>query len=429
MKHRPFRLTVTALLWLAVAAAVSAQNAATEATAIQVREEIAEELLIDVGVQLFDPGLSLHDPSDWEKKRIFPEVRKSEARYLPVHLMETLQATGQWGAVRVVPSTVESFDLTVGGQIVESSGKELVLDIRAVDVTGNTWLERRYKDKVEPEIYQSEGDQPLAEPFQELYNRIANDLLEARRKLSDEELLRLRRVAQLKFAANLAPYVFADYLGSDRKGRTTVERLPADGDPMIERVQRIRDRDDLFVDTLTEHYSHFAAEMTEAYDSWRMFSYEEQMALEKLRRKARTRKILGVASIIGGILIGSEMDQGGGAISDIGIFGGVIAIQSGIAKSQEAQFHAEALNELAASFDSEIEPLLIDVEGQTLKLQGSLETQYTTWRQLLRDLFVSETGVPVDPNSGAVTAALPAPADEAAAAEPDAAPGEPVEEY
>ena len=54
--------------------------------------------------------------------------------------------------------------------------------------------------------------------------------------------------------------------------------------------------------------------------------------------------------------------------------------------------------------DSEVTPLLIDVEGEVMRLSGSVETQYATWRNLLRQIFASETGLPVDPNSGTVEA-------------------------
>jgi hypothetical protein len=64
----------------------------------------------------------------------------------------------------------------------------------------------------------------------------------------------------------------------------------------------------------------------------------------------------------------------------------------------------EALRELAGSFDSEVAPILIDVEGEVLRLTGSVETQYTTWRQLLRQIFAAETGLPLDPNEAPIPA-------------------------
>ena len=34
---------------------------------------------------------------------IYPDVRKAESRYMPVLLRDTIESTGQWGQVRVLP--------------------------------------------------------------------------------------------------------------------------------------------------------------------------------------------------------------------------------------------------------------------------------------------------------------------------------------
>ena len=69
--------------------------------------------------------------------------------------------------------------------------------------------------------------------------------------------------------------------------------------------------------------------------------------------------------------------------------------------------HRQALNELAESFDSEASELLVDVEGEVIRLKGSVETQYGTWRQMLRQIFATEMGLPVDPNEPPVPAGRP----------------------
>ena len=48
---------------------------------------------------------------------------------------------------------------------------------------------------------------------------------------------------------------------------------------------------------------------------------------------------------------------------------------------------------------------MIEVRGQTLRLTGTAETQYQEWQRLMRDIWATETGLPVDPNlPGAETA-------------------------
>ncbi len=369
--------------------------------AIQATGEIPEDALLDVGIQILDPGIPPGDSYTLEEDGIYEDIRKSESRYIPVELMNTLQATGNWGAVRVVPAGTDSVDLVVSGRIDHSSGRKLVLDLRAVDATGRKWLEKRYKHVADPRAYKDEALD--REPFQDVFNQIANDLLAARDKLEVDELRRVRTIAHLRFAADLAPIAYSDYLGRDRKGRVVAEKLPAAGDPIMERVAQVRERDYLFVDTLTEYYANFHAQMSEPYDNWRSFSYDEEVARRKQKRIALLQTIAGAAGILGGIVLEGD-DEASSAAKQAAIIGGSVAVQMGINKFQEVKLHVEALRELASSFDSEVAPLLIEVEGQTLRLTGSIEAQYATWRQLMRDFFIAETGLLIDPDTGAPAA-------------------------
>ena len=271
--------------------------------AIQAKVEVPEDTLLDVSVRTFDTGLAAENasataPIPEEKEGVYPEVRKSESRYLPVRLAETMQSTGNWGAVRVVPRNVDSAEILVTGKIIESTGKDLVLEIQVQDASGAVWFEKKYKEVADLRAYQS-GEIDAGDPFQHVYNQIANDILAERRKLSEAELREIRKIAELRFAADLAPDPFENYLEKNRKGEYEVSRLPAEGDPMVERIARIRERDYMLIDTLNEQYAGFYSQMERPYSDWRAFSYEEQVALEELRRQARMRKIVGAVAIIG----------------------------------------------------------------------------------------------------------------------------------
>jgi hypothetical protein len=153
----------------------------------------------------------------------------------------------------------------------------------------------------------------------------------------------------------------------------------------------------MFVDVLNQHYAYFSHEMEDPYDSWRKFSYEELLALEEVRRKARTQKILGAIAVLGAILV-SPSSSAEAAIRDIALLGGMAAVQAGFSTSKEAKIHKAALEELAASFDAEVEPMVVEVEGHTVRLTGSVEEQYVAWRRLLREIYGAETGLLTDPN-------------------------------
>jgi hypothetical protein len=353
-------------------------------------EEIPEELLLDVGIRIFDPGLPEKDESAKEGKAVFPDVRKSEARFIPFHLKGVLESTGQWGAVRVVPKAAGTADVLVTGQILKSTGLILTLNVRVVDARGRVWRDTNYKEEAESLAYADETLETI-DPYENLYNLIANDLLKSRNKLKEKEIREIREISRMSFAADLAPDVFGDYLSINKKGKVKILRLPAEDDPMMARVDMIRERDHMFIDTLNEYYADFYLRMDDPYDDWRGISFDEQVALRKIRREARMQKILGGLLLVGaaaapGSSTGARAARSAAAVS------GAVVLQDGIQTGKEAKIHVEALKELAASFDAEMDPLLVEVEGRILRLSGSAEAQYAEWRRLLSQIFAVETG-------------------------------------
>lgn len=369
--------------------------------AIQAKGQVAEERLLDLGIEIFDPGADEDDRQKLSRRGLSPELRRSEARFVSYHLKKTLEGTGNWGAVRVVPGAGEGLDLVVTGRLLESTGKRLAVDVEARDATGRSWLRKRYRGEAFTAAYRKEL--VAQEAFQEVYNRIANDLLRTRDELEGVDLALVRRVALLRFAAQLQPQAFVSYLKTSPDGEFELLRFPAPADPMMARVASIRERDQMFVDTLNEHYLSFYEQMSGPYGDWRRNSYEEQDALDKIARESLLKKVLGGAAI----LVASMMrpnSQGAAVAQDAAIMGGMIALNSGFQQSQEKGVHSAALKELAVSFDADVAPLLVEVEGQQLRLTGSAEAQFVAWREMLRQMFALETGLPTDPNAVVVTA-------------------------
>jgi hypothetical protein len=358
--------------------------------------EVPEGRLVDVAIDLFSPGVSDAPASPMLQQGIRSAVRKSEARYLPIHLRNTLQSTGLWGAVRVVPGGASWAELQVQGKIEKSNGKDLQVEVLARDAAGRVWLERTYKQSADTSAYAK--DRPLdgRDPFQALYNRVANDLARERDRRKPKELAAAREVATLRFAAEMSPDPYAAFLETDGKGRSKVVRLPAEGDPMLLRIGAVRERDHMFVDTLNEYYNDFYARMDRPYDDWRAYSYEEQKALDTTNRNSRLMKILGGLAVLGGILM--DPRDGDYGTKDILILGGIAAINAGFEKGKDAGIHKAALSELADSFEGELTPLLVDVDGKVVQLTGSAEAQFNKGRELLHQIATTDAPVPTDIN-------------------------------
>lgn len=355
----------------------------------RVTAEIPEHLLLDVGVQLFDPGIDDAADSDG---LIFPEVRKAESRYMAVVLAETLQVSAAWGAVRVVPPASSSSDVTVKGKILHSDGETLSLAISVHDVSGNHWFDRIYRESASHYAY---NDRLVngADPFQGIYNQIANDLLDHKQTLKDSEITNLRTIAELRFARDFSPSAFSEHLSQTKDGRYAVIRLPAEDDPMLNRVRRIRERDYLFVDTLQDYYGTFVREMDGPYQTWRAESYDAVVTQRELESEATMRTIAGVASIIGGIAAAGNNSGAGRAAGQVAIAAGGYMVKSGFDKREEAKMHSETLIELGDSLEAAIEPQIIELEDRTITLSGTVENQYDQWRALLKEIYKTETGL------------------------------------
>ena len=81
-------------------------------------------------------------------------------------------------------------------------------------------------------------------------NTNVTDLLDVRGGLDTRQLEMIRQTSLLRYAASLSEEAFGSYLQQAPDGSYTVLRLPAEGDPMMARVERIRDQEYLFVDTV-----------------------------------------------------------------------------------------------------------------------------------------------------------------------------------
>lgn len=371
--------------------------------AIRATTEIPPDQLLDVGVRLLDENVP-QDEKKQEEERIFPDVRRAEARYIAMQIRNTLEGTGHWGQVRVIPSDADALDVHVSGKIIESTGARLRLEVTVSDATNRVWFKKLYEQPADTRSYRDNTGR-VRDPFQNLYSTLANDMLAYRQQLALADLQAIRRVSELRFAASLAPYAFGDYLSEDKKGVYRVARLPADDDPLFVRVDRIRERDYALIDTINEHYALFAENMSDPYLSWRRYSYDEIEAQDEAKRQALTRKLLGAAAIIGGLIAGTESGTYvGQAAATAAVFGGAYAIKSGFDKGAEVKMHSDSLKQLGESFQAEVQPMVVEVEGRTLQLRGTADQQFHEWRRLLRELYENETGVAVPAETTATTA-------------------------
>ncbi|MDB2484084.1 hypothetical protein N9Y16_05795 [Gammaproteobacteria bacterium] len=390
--HLHLRTALIAMAALLLASCATHTVKSTTYTPIQrATETVAEEFLLDIGVAIFDPGLD--NLSRREEETTNAQIRVAESRYAPYMLAETLQRSGNWGIVRVLPNDQSPIDVVVNGMVLHSDGEAMTLQVTVSDSTGRAWYTKDYDEVVSRFSYEP-GERQKNDPFQVIYNAIANDLLVyLERNIEPAEITKIRTVSELRFARSFAPDAFNEYLTQNRNGQYEITALPAENDPLLYRVRSIRERDFMYIDTVQDYYATYAREMRVPYDSWREQSYDATLTLRELQGSARRRFIAGTAVVLGGLAAAANgqdyVTQTGGAI---GVGAGAYVIKSGFDKLAEAKMHLESLQELGESLENEVAPRVIDLEDRTITLTGTVEEQYAQWREILADIYAAETG-------------------------------------
>lgn len=358
---------------------------------IQDTEFTPEELLLDIGVVNFDPGIDEID-SD-EEDTTNHQIRVAESRFAAFLLTETLQRSGNWGMVRVLPNNSSLMDVIINGTILQSNGEAMRIRINVKDSTGRNWYTREY-NKVISQFSYDPNQRRMNDPFQAIYNKIANDLLIYRKEnVTENQITEIRKITELLFAQRFAPQVFDDYIGQSRDGYYQLKRLPAENDPILERIYDIRERDFMFIDTVQDYYATYNRQMKLPYDSWREQSYFETITLRELEISSRRRFIAGTVAVLGGLAAATSGNYAAQSSGLVGVGAGAYLIKSGFDKRAEAQMHVNALEELGLSLENEVAPKVIDLEDRTVTLTGNVEEQYSQWKEILADIYAADIGV------------------------------------
>lgn len=355
--------------------------------------EVPENYLLDVGVEVFEPDLE----SIPDELMQFEGIREAESVWVAEQLKDTLQSTQAWGVVRVIPDDRVIVDLKISGKILQSDGERMRLSVQAMDSTGKTWLEKTYEQQISHYAYSPA--QAGNEPFQGIYNEISNDLFQLLAAIPANEKLELRKITSIQFARDFSPEAFDEFLVEKENGTLALDRLPAENDPMLQRIERIRTRDEMFVDVLQDYYRGFTNEMDEPYKVWREQSYRETLLIQQLEDSARARKLGGWLALIGGVgaqFTDSDLASWAGQVA---IYAGLETIRTGYMFEDEALLHVQTLTELGDSLEQELQPSVIELQDRTVTLAGTVRDQYETWRSILRQMYYEETGYTPPPSS------------------------------
>jgi len=321
---------------------------------------------LNVSILVFDPGVPAAARAD-SRSEVYPNVRQVEALLLPFMLREKLVETNEWGAVRVVPEPDIAAELLVSGKILRSDGDALELQLRTVDASGRVWLDKSYVN-VETMGPPQSTDMSDSSHFEGLFDSIAKDLLAVRDGYNDDLFSELLEISFLRYAELLAPAVFGGYLAHAPDGSFSIQRLPAEDDPMLARIDRIRQSEYLFIDTVDERFQELHDEIVSIYGLW--LDYRQQVARYENSEIQRV--------------------QEGGSNASRGSYE---AIKSLYDNYKWARMQDQRQDSRVQAFDNEVGPTVAEMESRVAELRDWLAQQYAEWRSILEEIFLLETGL------------------------------------
>lgn len=329
--------------------------------------QTSEPTLLDISISVFEMNLP-EDIQLQEQQDVYPAVRQAEVRYLPSFLKLILQQTGNWGAIRLLPENDIGAELQIAGKIVRSDGETLELEMLVTDATGRIWIDKTYLNTAVESV---SLNQPLlgTDPFLYLYTEFANDLSSMSLELTPKNINEIKQIAMLRYAALLAPEAFEAYLSTDEAGLFRLDRLPAENDPFLVRVQEIREHEYVFIDVVDEQYQDFFISIKPVYDLWRSYR-REQMASEadKIRREE---------------LQGNDLRRGS-----------YMSLKESYNNYRWARMQDQYLDEINEGFINEILPTDVTLEDSIYHLSGTLDEQYQEWRSILKELYLLDNPIP-----------------------------------
>ena len=367
-------------------AAIDKITSSTPITLLSPTTSVPLKALLDVGIVAFDDGLDLTDEDD----TVFPEVRLAESVYFATQLLRVLEKSGAWGPARVIPDRDAIMDLYIEGTILQSDGETLAMDIVARDSGGLTWFTKKYQTTVGKYAYDRRRKN-AGDPFQNVYISIANDLLQQYERYGVKRALELRRLSELRFAQRFSPEAFNQYTQTDKEGKIKIVRLPAEADPLLERVRRIRDRDHLYIDRMQEFYDGFSRQMHVPYQDFRRASYDSVVKARQLEKQGNQRIIAGIGTIVAGIYGRLESDSSAGRLASTTTAGaGGLLVKSGLEKKQRAASYNESVAEMGSGLETALAPEIIELEDRTVTLSGNVQAKYQQWQALLLQIYAEE---------------------------------------
>ncbi|WP_423185943.1 hypothetical protein ACO1PK_12500 [Alishewanella sp. d11] len=358
-------------------------------------------IFLDVAIPVFDPGIPLDargniDDQKVAEEDIWPQVRRLEANRFAIDTKKALAATKAFGAINVTPDASVSADVYVLGKINYSDTETVRISVRVMDATNDIWGEKSFEHQVGQAFYR-DALRKNQNPYAPIFNDIAAYVYDLLIKKSEKDKQTIQQVSDLRYAAMYSPEAFGSYLTTKRKGfgsRQAVFQLtgaPAEQDAMLQRVRLLQNKDEQFVDTLQDSYEAFYAETSEAYLKYQRETLAIAADIRKKKAERTAQQLVAAGGAVLGIMLAKNSNSKAGEIGAIAAgTAAVFSLSKAIETNHQLSAQRDVLSEMGQNLDIKVTPQVVELNDQTIELQGTALEQYTQLRQRLLQIYQLE---------------------------------------
>ena len=393
--------------------------------ALQQAEIKLDRPSLDLAVVVVDPNVDEY-AKDLHKNLVWPEVRDAESVRFAHQLKLAIERHKVIDRVVVTPSPHVSADLYLTSIIKKSTPEYLNIHWTLTDARRVRWFGKKSVStfRVNSEWHERFYT-PGKDAFQPVWDEIAHDVVRRVSNLvtSHEKFIRKQnsrvmrgrapRLSELQeitatrdlvFARVLNPKVYESALSEGRNGRLRIAALPNQSTEDWLRIQAFAAKDQQITELYDAQYEAFANQIGPIYERWQnelfVFSHE----VRKSSRRTRVRQVIGGVIFLAGLALFPEEPESRSSLDPeslatleddedfagtVASIGGIVMISSLFSKASRKR-NLDSFNERSQDFDHHFGPVNLVVQGNTLTLQGKMDSQFVLWRQTLLELYESE---------------------------------------
>ena len=244
---------------------------------------------------------------------------------------------------------------------------------------------------------------PAKDPYDAIFNHVANRLATFRNNLTPEEQKQIRMVSQMRFASDLAPDAFGDYLARNEEQQLYVQRFPAENDPTFQIIQQLHGTELDMLTHIEEYYDNLQEGSFDSYNTWREQFRQLSTEMEQYRVNAQNQKTTSI--IIASLAIATAAatasndsqynpNRGSDAVAILagGLELSVAIYEAAKEKIAIANLKAKELAEISEIAGKGLQPKVIELEGRTYQLTGDVDSRFRQIRAIIRERYLIETG-------------------------------------